>query len=168
MAKKKTVSTSKAKPVAKKPKARKSPAVAKATAKKATPKKAAAKAKTAKKAGPKTVDGILKTFEKERVTKNRALTSTRKKIESLTKQIASVKAELESLKKKAVETEIAIDTLDTRRDAEVGALLSGMGVDLARAAASAKPKPAVEKDTPLFDAPAEDKKDNLSVKVDVV
>lgn len=168
MAKKKTVSASKTRSAAKKSKARKSPVKTKATAKRATAKRAASKAKVAKKPATQTVDGILKSFEKERVTKNRALTSTRKKIESLTKEIASIKAELEGLKKTVFETEIAIETLDTRRDAEVGALLSGMGIDLARAAAALAQKETVEKDTPLFDAPADAKQDNLSVKVDVV
>lgn len=154
MAKKKSAPTSKAKLSTKKPKVRKSPATK--AAKKSAPKKAAAsKAKAARKPSPKTVDTILKAFEKERVTKNRSLISTRKKIETLTKQIASIKANLESLKKTAVETEIAIDTLDTRRDAEVGALLSGMGIDLARAAASTKPKEPTEKSTPLFDQPGQ-------------
>ncbi len=78
-------------------------------------------------------------------------------IEKLTKQMESMKADLEGLKKKAVETEIAIETLDSRRDAEIGSLLSGMGIDLAKAAAAAKPKPAVEKSTPLFDGPSKAK-----------
>lgn len=158
MAKKKTATTTKAKLANGKSKARKSAPSVKPATKKVARKSPAQKAKSAKKpaakkSGSKTVDGILKAFEKEHVAKNRALTSTRKKIESLTKQIASIKGELESLKKTAVETEIAIDTLDSRRDAEVGALLSGMGVDLARAAASTKPKEPVEKATPLFDSP---------------
>ena len=155
MAKKKSVRTSKAKRITKKKKVRKSPAAAKASKKKVPRKAAASKAKAARKPAAKTVDMILKAFEKERVTKNRSLTSTRKKIEALTKQIASIKTELEGLKKTAVETEIAIDTLDTRRDAEVGALLSGMGIDLVRAAASSKPKEPTEKSTPLFDTPVQ-------------
>ena len=155
MAKKKTVSTSKPKPAARKSKAPKSPSAKKISAKKVARKPAASKAKAAKKPAAKTVDSILKSFDKERVNKNRVLKSTRTKIETLTKQIASIRTELESLKKTAVEVEIAIDTLDTRRDAEVGTLLSGMGIDLARAAASAKPKEPTEKSTPLFDTPVQ-------------
>ena len=156
MAKKKSVSATKAKPAAKASKVGSPTSVVKPAKKKVPRKAAASKTKTAKKPAAKTVDGILKAFDKERVSKNSALSSTRKKIETLTKQVAKVKMELENLKKTAVETEIAIETLDSRRDAEVGALLSGMGVDLSRAAASAKPKAPVEKSTPLFDAPAKD------------
>ena len=154
MAKKKSVPASRKKSAPKTTKARKPAAKSVASSKKAAGKKAPAKAKSAKKPAAKTVDGILKAFEKERGSKNRSLKSTRKKIETLTKQVASMKAELEKAKQTAVETEIAIDTLDSRRDAEVGTLLAGMGVDLGRAAASSKPKDPVDKPTPLFDSHA--------------
>jgi chromosome segregation ATPase len=147
MARKKSVPVSSSASTAKKKKTRKSSASTKAQAKTAVSKRTKSNS-----AATKTVDGILKAFDKERVAQNSALVATRKKIERLTKQISSIKEELESLKKTAVEAEIAIETLDARRDAEVGQLLSGMGIDLAVAAAAATPKAKVEKSTPLFDA----------------
>jgi len=148
MAKKKSVPVSRTRTAARKTKSRRSPAA-----------KTASKAGKARKTSPKSVDGILKTFDKERIAKNSTLVSTRRKIEKLTKQVASIKTELEDLKKTAVETEIAIETLDSRRDAEIGVLLSGMGIDMAKAAAAAKPKASVEKSTPLFDGHDESKRD---------
>ncbi len=116
-------------------------------------KKVASKRKSTPKSKvtPKSIDSVLGSFEKERVAQNSNLVTTRKKIEQLTKKVAELKAELESLKKEAVETEIAIETLDSRRDKEVGALLSSLGVDLGKAASAAKPKPVVDLGTPLFD-----------------
>ena len=152
MAKKKSTPTAKSSTVArKKPKT--------AAAKKTRAKTAASKTKKPRKPSAKSVDGILKSFDRERVAQNSSLTATRKKIEQLTKQVNSIKTELENLKRKAIETEIAIETLDTRRDAEIGTLLSGMGIDLHKAAAAAKPKEPVEKSTPLFDSPV--KKDEV-------
>ena len=153
MAKKKSTPAVKSAPVARK----KNPKSA--AAKKPRAKTAASKVKKPRKPTAKSVDGILKTFDKERIAQNSSLTSTRKRIEQLTKQVNSIKTELENLKKKAIETEIAIETLDTRRDAEIGTLLSGMGIDLNKAAAAAKPKETVEKSTPLFDSPV--KKDEV-------
>jgi hypothetical protein len=120
------------------------------SSKKAAPKRDIAKASKPK-SSPKSVDGILKAFEKERVNQNSNLISIRKKIEQLTKKVSSLKTELEGLKKTAVETEIAIETLDARRDKEIGTLLTSMGIDLGKAAAASKPKPQVELSTPLFD-----------------
>jgi len=109
--------------------------------KKATPKAPAAKS----------VDSLLKTFEKERVTLGSSLNTGRKNIETMATKIAAMKTELEETKRKVVETELAIETLDARRDKEIGTLLQGLGVDLGKAAAAAKVKPAVDKGTPLFD-----------------
>ncbi len=147
MAKKKSTPAVKSSPVAR----RKNPKSA--AAKKTRAKTAASKAKKPRQPTAKSVDGILKAFDKERVAQNSNLTSTRKRIERLTKQVNSIKTELENLKRKAIETEIAIETLDTRRDAEIGTLLSGMGIDLNKAAAAAKPKAPVQESTPLFDSP---------------
>lgn len=133
--------------------------------KKTAPKRESAKASKAKPSA-KSVDGILKSFDKERVTQNSNLVSIRKKIEQLTKKVSSLKTELEGLKKTAVETEIAIETLDARRDKEIGTLLTSMGIDLGKAAAAAKPKPQVELSTPLFDDTTATKKksDKASAK----
>ncbi|QEG22627.1 hypothetical protein [Mariniblastus fucicola] len=155
MAKKKTATATKpvsktkvkTKPAAKrsaKPKANRS---AKTSGQKATRKTAAKPKRTA----VSSVDGILKSFEKERVSLSSNLVVARKKIEQMTKKIAALKTELENAKRDVVENELAIETLDSRRDKEIGALLSGLGVDLGKAAAAAKPKPQVDKGTPLFD-----------------
>jgi predicted nucleic acid-binding Zn-ribbon protein len=141
MAKKKPAATKKTKPTKKKPVRTKSaakPANAKTT-------------KAKKKSSPTSVDGILGAFEKERVAQASNLVAVRKKIEQLTKNVAKMKSDLESLKKEAVETELAIETIDSRRDKEVGALLSSLGVDLGKAASAAKQKPPVDLGTPLFD-----------------
>ena len=155
MAKKKTTATTKSKnSAATKTSARKPAARKKTPAKKAASKPAKSKTPVAR-----SVDGILKQFEKERSSQNSKLSVTRKKIEQLTKKIKSEKAELEKLKKLAVETEIAISTLDSRRDKEVGRLLTGMGIDLGKAAAAAKPKATEDLGTPLFDKSEAKKED---------
>ena len=63
-----------------------------------------------------------------------------------------MKDNLEATKRKIVETVTAIETLDVRRDAEVGVLLSEMGINLTNAAAAAKSMPAMERSTPLFES----------------
>ena len=100
---------------------------------------------------PTTVDGVLKAFKRERVTLDTDLTAARKRIDSLTKKIATMKTDLETAKREIIECEAAIETLDERRDLEVGALLLEKGIDLSRAAAAAKPKTNVEQSAPLFD-----------------
>jgi len=123
----------------------------KVQAKKKPTRRKAVKRPVQKPAKASTVDGVLKSFEKERVTLNTDLIASRKKIETLTDKIARMKTELENTKRKIVESETAIETLDARRDREIGVLLLDMGVDLARAAAAAKPKVVVDQGTPLFD-----------------
>lgn len=128
------------------------PTPAKAVKTKAKKPASKPKKKAAPKAPPaKSVDSLLKTFEKERVTLGSSLAAGRKKIETLAKKIAAMKTELEETKRAVVETELAIETLDSRRDKEIGALLQEMGVDLGKAAAAVKVKPPVDKGTPLFD-----------------
>ena len=100
---------------------------------------------------PSTVDGVLKSFSRQRVTLNSDLVAARKKIVQLTGKIAKMKDELETTKRKIVESETAIETLDDRRDEEVGTLLSEMGVNLSKAAAAAKTKIPVVHSAPLFD-----------------
>jgi hypothetical protein len=102
-------------------------------------------------AKPTTVDGILKAFKRERVTLDSDLVAARKKIETLTNKIAKMKSELEAAKREIIESEAAIETLDERRDLEVGVLLLDMGVDLSRAANASTPKVRTERDAPLFD-----------------
>ena len=144
-------------------KARRTPDPKPARAGKAKAKKPASKPK--KKAAPKapaakkSVDSLLKSFEKERVTLGSSLSAGRKKIETMAKKIAVLKAELEETKRNVVETELAIETLDARRDKEIGTLLQGLGVDLSKAAAAAKVKPPAEKETPLFDKSKSDSQD---------
>jgi len=149
MAKKKTAATSKTKKKSSK-------------ARSTTTRRRTTKAKPA----AQTVDGVLKSFEKERVVLDGKLVSDRKKIDQLTKKIAVLKTDLENTKREIVESELAIETLDTRRDKEIGVLLSGMGVDLGKVASAAKPKPAVDKGTPLFDEPkTEGRKSNNKTRV---
>ena len=113
MAKKKTKKATKqdnSKPVfasKPKPKGKKKPVT-----KKPATKKKAVKKTSAKKATATSVDSILKSFEKERVTKNSDLVATRKKLDQVTKKIASLKVELLELQAKEGETELAIATLD--------------------------------------------------------
>ena len=145
MAKKKTAATTRTK---KSKTAKASPARRTSTAKP----KAKAKPKT-KAATGTTVDGVLKSFEKERVGLNDKLVAARKKVEQLAKQIDKLKGQLEDTRREIVESDLAIATLDARRDKEIGVLLSGLGVDLGKVAAAAKPKPAVDQGTPLFDKP---------------
>ena len=122
----------------------------KSMTKKSTTKKKAVKKTSAKKATATSVDTILKSFEKERVTKNSDLVATRKKLDQVTKKIASLKVELLELQAKEGETEIAIATLDDRRDKEIGKLLSDMGINLDNAASAAKKSSAADQGTPLF------------------
>lgn len=155
MAKKKTSKATKkdsSKPVfAAKSKAGKKTSPKKSVAKKASTKKPVSKRSTAKKsATAKSVDSILKGFEKERVSQNSDLIALRKKIEQTTKKIASLKVELLELQAKEGETESAIATLDDRRDKEIGSLLTNLGINLENAAAAAKQANTPDLGTPLF------------------
>jgi len=142
---------------------------------KASPKskrKSKRKPEAAKRPAVKSVDGLLKSFESEKVTLNAKLVSCRKKIEQTTNKIASLKTALENAKRELVETELAIETIDSRRDKEIGVLLSGLGVDLSKAAAGVKAKPVVDQGTPLFDETdkpddADDKSAASPIKVHV-
>ena len=122
----------------------------KSVTKKSTTKKKAVKKTSSRKATATSVDTILKSFEKERVTQNNDLVATRKKLDQVTKKIASLKVELLELQVKEGETEIAIATLDDRRDKEIGKLLSDMGINLDNAASAAKKSSAADQGTPLF------------------
>ena len=172
MAKKKTKKATKkdnSKPVfASKPKGKKKPVT-----KKPATKKKAVKKTSAKKATATSVDSILKSFEKERVTKNSDLVATRKKLDQVTKKIASLKVELLELQAKEGETEVAIATLDDRRDKEIGKLLSGMGINLDNAASAAKKSSAADQGTPLFpdeetvqEGSSENSESTAAVKID--
>ena len=133
--------------------------VTKTVVKKAAAKKAAPK----RKATPKSIDGIMAAYKKERVKQTAGLAAARKKIQLLSKQVGSMKQQLESLKKEAVETEVAIETIDSRRDKEIGTLLASLGVDLDTAASASKRKPVVDRPTPLFDA-SPDKENEADAK----
>lgn len=150
MAKKKTTKTttkkSPAKPAATRRATKKSP-TKKSPTKKAPTKKSPAK----KSSGLPSVDAILKSYDKERVTLNTGLTATRKKIEKLVKSLASLKAELMDAQAKEAETETAIATVDQRRDKEIGELLNNLGVNLDNAISAAKQTTPVPHETPLFD-----------------
>ena len=103
---------------------------------------------------PKSIDGILKQFEQERVAKQTQLVSVKKKISQLSDKVRQYEKEIAELQRTQIDTELAIETLDGRRDQEVGKLLIGMGVNLDQAAAaiSKAGQKKVEKPTPLFDA----------------
>ena len=156
MAKKKTTTASRVKKSSKAKKATKSTKAAASAKSSKTTRRRTVKAKSKPSAGA-TVDGVLKTFEKERVGLNDQLSSARKKVEQLAKQIEKLKGQLDTTRREIVESELAIATLDARRDKEIGLLLSGLGVDLGKVAAAAKPKPAVDQSTPLFDGPEKKK-----------
>lgn len=132
--------------------------------KKPTRRKPLKKRPAQKPSKPTTVDGVLKAFKRERVDLNSALDAARKKIESLTDRIAKMKTELEDAKREVIENEAAIETLEERRDLEVGVLLLDMGIDLSRAATASKPKAIVEQHAPLFD----DDTSTDGIDVDVV
>jgi hypothetical protein len=135
------------------------PAAAKRSAAKATTRRTSAKrsavrtAKPKSAKAPKSVDGILKSFDKERVTQQTQLTSLQKQIKTLTAKIKSSETQLSKLQKRNIDTQHAIATLDARRDAEIGKLLSSMGINLdsAATAAEAAKKKKIDKPTPLFD-----------------
>lgn len=120
--------------------------------------------KPASRSSKKSVDSLLKSYEKEQVTLTTNLETARKKIETLVNKIGSMKTNLEETKRKVVETETAIETLHARRDKEIGALLHKLGVDLDDAAAAAKAIPTVVEGTPLFDE--ESKSDEEYVDVE--
>lgn len=158
MAKKKSTATTSAKKNSKTSKSTKSTKSSKSIKSKKSSKSATRRrAAKSKSSMGSTVDGVLKTFEKERVVLNDKLGSARKKVEQLAKQIEKLKGQLDVTRREIVESDLAIATLDARRDREIGLLLSGLGVDLGKVAAAAKPKPTVDQSTPLFDEPAKKK-----------
>jgi chromosome segregation ATPase len=147
-----------AKPVkksSKKPAARKAKASAKtkaSTAKTPAVKKTRSRAKASK--APKSVDSVLKGFDRERVTQQTQLTSVQKQIKEVTAKIKSFESQLVKLQKTQTKTQAAIATLDTRRDHEIGKLLSSLGVNIDNVAIAAESvsKKKIDKPTPLFDA----------------
>lgn len=118
-------------------------------------KAAPAKAPSTRSRSPKSVDSILKSYEKERVSQQTQLTVVQKKIKDLTTKVNAYEKEIVLLKKKQLDTENAICTLHTRRDQEVGSALAKLGINLDSAAAAIENsgKKKVEKSTPLFDKP---------------
>ena len=122
-----------------------------ASAKRKLKPKPKSRSAAAKRQAVKSVDGLLKSFDKEKVTLNANLVSSRKKIERLTKQLSDLKTELEDSKRELVETELAIESIDSRRDQAIGTLLHEMGVDLGKVASAANANPVSDQSTPLFD-----------------
>ena len=105
------------------------------------------------------VDGILKRFQKERVTKDSKLVSIRSQIKDLNSKIQAYQKQVVKLKAEQLDTENSICTLDIRRDQEVAGLLSSLGINLdSIASLGDSVKKKVDKPTPLFDAaqPADD------------
>ena len=127
MAKKKK-KTAKKKASAKRP-AKKS--AKKSPKKKSAPKKAPVK-KTAAKSSPRasSVDGVLKKYEKERSAQESQLTTLRKKIDDLEAKSRAFQEQIAKLTTQEDVTKDAIMQLDSRRDEEVGQLLSKLGVQL--------------------------------------
>lgn len=132
---------------------------AKKAVKKTASKTTARKTKTAAKSSSKprtkasSVDGILKRYQKERVTQEAKLGSVREKIKDLTSKIQSYQKQIVKLKSQQLDTENSICTLDIRRDQEVAGLLSSLGINLDSIASAGEGvgKKKVDKPTPLFD-----------------
>ncbi|MFK7766282.1 MAG: hypothetical protein AB8B55_03490 [Mariniblastus sp.] len=99
-----------------------------------------AKPKTAKPKEPASVDGILRKYSKQRTTLGSQMTSMRKKIDDLQKKANDCLAQIDALSAKEKETATTISELDSRRDAEVSALLSKLGVKFSEVAQE-DPKP---------------------------
>lgn len=125
-------------------------------------KSGSSKPRQRKPATAKSIDSIIKQFEKERVAQNTTLELTRKKIQQTADSIARFKLELAELYQQETATATAIETLDSRRDQEVGSLLTNLGINLENAAAASKKNTKEDLGTPLFpdDAAAEDAVEN--------
>lgn len=126
--------------------------VKKNTAKKAAPKKKVAKKATAKKKATKksagggqskSVDGIIKKFVKERNSLESKLTAYQKKVAELEARSSKILEEITKVSALVSDTENAIGVLDSRRDTEIGELLSKLGVQLG-GQSPASPEPANE------------------------
>jgi len=112
----------------------------KAVRKKSSPKKAAKKApkKSSKKpakvkntgAGAKSVDGLLKKYEKERSAQGSQLATLGKKIKDLQAKTRVYENQIVKLQTQENALQVAIAKLDSRRDKEVGKLLGKLGVQL--------------------------------------
>ena len=142
-------------------------ATKKVVAKKAASKKTAARKTSAPRKTPaksrskaSSVDGILKQYQKERVAQESKLVSVRSEIKNLTSKIEAYEKQIVKLKAQQLDTENSICTLDSRRDQEVGGLLSSLGINLdsIASASDAAGKKKVDKPTPLFDAQSDDDK----------
>lgn len=119
--------------------------VTKASAKKKTTKRAkGGSTKSRGKAKPKSVDGVLLAYEKERVVRQSNLESLTKKINDLVKKTEAYKIQIEKLSAEKDETVKIIAELDQRRDAEVAEVLSSLGINVGMMS-----KPV--EDRPLFD-----------------
>ena len=145
-------------------------AVKKTAAKKtpATSKGSAGKTKTAAKSKTKvsSVDGILKRYQKERITQETKLVSVREQIKDLTSKIQAYQKQIVKLKSQQLDTENSICTMDIRRDQEVAGLLSSLGINLdsIASAGEAVGKKKVDKPTPLFDGAKENDDQDSSAK----
>ena len=107
-------------------------------AKKTTPSKPkkplAAAASSKKPRSPKTagsrgtsVDTLLKKYEKERKTQESQLSGSLKKIDELELKATKLQEQIAKLKEGAKSTQLEIDQLDSRRDAEVAEVLGRLG-----------------------------------------
>ena len=130
-----------------------------ATAKTSGKKKTTAKSSPAKsRSKASSVDGILKSYQKERVAQESKLSSVRSEIKDLTSKIQAFEKKIVKLNAQQLDTENSICTLDVRRDQEVAGLLSSLGINLdsIASAGDAAGKKKVEKSTPLFDVAKSD------------
>lgn len=116
----------------------------KSAAKKAAPKKRVAKKRVAKKSPakkgtatkgaakskPHSVDGVLAKYENERVTLESKLSNLQKTIADLEKKTLAFQSQISKLSAQESVTSTVIGQLDTKRDAEVSAVLSKLGVSV--------------------------------------
>ena len=129
--------------------------------------KTAAKSSSKSRTKASSVDGILKRYQKERVTQEAKLVSVREEIKDLTSKIQAYQKQIVKLKSQQLDTENSICTLDIRRDQEVAGLLSSLGINLdsIASAGEAAGKKKVDKPTPLFDGSQENDGQDSSAKV---
>jgi hypothetical protein len=166
--KKKTTSGRAAKKRATKKVAKKKPAKKKA-AKKKTAKKKATPRKTAKarssSPGKKSVDGLLKKYEREQSAKEAQLSTLVIKIEDLEAKSRVFQEQIAKLTVQKEATEEAIAQLGSRRDEEIGKLLSNLGVQLGGGSSVSVADEAIidEEDSDKTDPASDDDSDNLDL-----
>lgn len=128
----------------------------KKTTQKKSPQKKTAKARSTG-SGGKSVDGVLQKYEQERSAQESLLATLRKKIEELEAKTRVYQEQITKLTDQADATRDAIEQLDSRRDEEVGKLLSKLGVQLGGdSSVSVANQPASDED----DQPAADTESN--------